>query len=308
MATTTTTMLSRRPHVSALSAYLRKLGPTGWLREILKYLLLVLMAFSFMFPFLWMFTSAIKTPSQVFTVPPIWFPRPALWKNFGEAWVMYPFTLWLYNTVVKYAIPVTIGTVVSSTIAAYGFARLQWRMRDVLFAICLATMMVPGQVTLVPMFIVFKHLGWVNTMKPLVVPAFFGGGAWNIFLLRQFFMTLPVELSDAARIDGASEFGILFRIILPLAKPALTVVTLFRFMAAWNDYFGPLVYLSTRDQWTIARGLEAMRGQDHEIGAMGMYYPYMMAVASLITLPILVAFFFAQRTFIEGISLTGIKG
>jgi multiple sugar transport system permease protein len=307
MATTATT-LNRRAGNSALAARLRILGPTGWLGEILKYLLLVFLAFSFMLPFIFMFTSAIKTPSQVFSVPPIWFPSPALWGNFYKAWMMYPFNLWLYNTVVKYAIPVTIGTVVSSTIAAYGFARLNWRLREVFFAICLATMMVPSQVTLLPLFIVFKRFGWVNTMKPLVVPAFFGGGAWNIFLLRQFFMTLPQELSDAARIDGASELSILFRIILPLAKPALTVVTLFRFMAAWNDYFGPLVYLSTREQWTIARGLEALRGQDHEVGAMGMYYPYMMAVASLITLPILVAFFFAQRTFIEGISLTGIKG
>jgi ABC-type glycerol-3-phosphate transport system permease component len=307
MATEAATMRSARVP-SELVLRWRRLTLMGWVAEIAKYLLLVFLAFSFMFPFIWMFTSALKTPSQIFSVPPIWIPKPALWQHFYEGWVMYPFSLWLYNTVVKYAIPATVGTVVSSAIAAYGFARLEWRLRDFFFAICLATMMVPGQVTLLPLFIVFKHYGWVNTMKPLVVPAFFGGGAWNIFLLRQFFMTLPIELSDAARIDGASELGILFRIILPLSRPALTVVALFRFMAAWNDYFGPLVYLSTRERWTLARGLEAMRGQDHEIGAMGMYYPYLMAVASIITLPILAAFFFAQRTFIEGIALTGIKG
>jgi ABC-type glycerol-3-phosphate transport system permease component len=280
----------------------------GWLTEALKYLLLLVLAFTFCLPFIWMFTSAIKDAPQVFTVPPIWFPNPALWENFYNAWTEMPFNLWLYNTVVKYAIPVTIGAVISSALVAYGFSRLQWRLRDPFFAICLATMMVPGQVTLVPLFIVFKHFGWVDTWKPLVVPAFFGGGAWNIFLLRQFFMTLPVELSDAARIDGASEMGILFRIILPLAKPALTVVALFRFMGAWNDYFGPLVYLSSVNQWPIARGLERLRGSAYEVGSSRMAYPYLMAVSSLVTLPILVAFFFAQRTFIEGISLTGIKG
>jgi ABC-type glycerol-3-phosphate transport system permease component len=307
MATNATT-LRRRADSSELALHWRKLGPLGWLGEIAKYLLLVLLAFSFMLPFIWMFTSALKDAPQVFTVPPTWIPNPALWENFYNAWTEMPFNLWLYNTVVKYAIPVTIGTVVSSALVAYGFARLQWRLRDLLFSICLATMMVPGQVTLVPLFIVFKHFGWVNTMRPLVVPSFFGGGAWNIFLLRQFFMTLPIELSDAARIDGASELGILFRIVLPLAKPALTVVALFRFMAAWNDYFGPLVYLSSMQQWTLARGLERLRGSAYEVGSSRMAYPYLMAVSSIITLPILIAFFFAQRTFIEGISLTGIKG
>jgi len=306
MATSAT--VSHKVSTNETLARWRKLTFWGWVGEILKYILLLVLAFSFLLPFIWMFTSALKDSSQVFTVPPTWIPSPALWENFYNAWTELPFNLWLYNTVIKYAIPATVGTVVSSAIAAYGFARLEWRLRDILFAVCLATMMVPGQVTLVPLFIVFKKLGWVNTLMPLVIPSFFGGGAYNIFLLRQFFMTLPNELSDAARIDGANELGILFRIVLPLAKPALTVVALFRFMAAWNDYFGPLVYLSSQQQWTLARGLELLRGQHQEIGASGMAYPYLMAASSIITLPILVAFFFAQRTFIEGISLTGIKG
>jgi ABC-type glycerol-3-phosphate transport system permease component len=306
MATSVTTR--KRAITNEQAAYWARLGPLGWLSEILKYLLLIVLAVTFMLPFIWMFSSALKDSSQVFSVPPIWIPRPALWQNFYESWTAWPFNLWLYNTVIKYAIPATVGTVVSSAIAAYGFARLEWRLRDILFAVCLATMMVPGQVTLVPLFIVFKKLGWVNTLMPLVIPSFFGGGAYNIFLLRQFFMTLPNELSDAARIDGANELGILFRIVLPLAKPALTVVALFRFMGAWNDYFGPLVYLSNDKQWTLARGLERLRGSAYEVGSSRMAYPYLMAVSSIITLPILVAFFFAQRTFIEGISLTGIKG
>ena len=307
MATSATTV-GKSVFSSELATHFRKLHFWGWMGEIGKYILLLILALTFLLPFVWMFTSSLKDANQVFSVPPIWFPNPALWENFYNSWTAWPFNLWLYNTVVKYAVPATIGTVVSASIAAYGFARLQWRLRDVFFAICLATMMVPGQVTLVPLFIVFKQFGWVNTMRPLVIPSFFGGGAWNIFLLRQFFVNLPTELSDAARIDGASEFGILFRIVLPLAKPALTVVALFRFMGAWNDYFGPLVYLSSQKQWTLARGLELLRGQHQEIGASGLAYPYLMAASSIITLPILVAFFFAQRTFIEGISLTGIKG
>ncbi len=304
----TSASVSHKVSTNETLARWRKLTFWGWVGEILKYILLLVLAFSFLLPFIWMFTSALKDSSQVFTVPPTWIPSPALWENFYNAWTELPFNLWLYNTVIKYAIPATVGTVVSSAIAAYGFARLEWRLRDILFAVCLATMMVPGQVTLVPLFIVFKKLGWVNTLMPLVIPSFFGGGAYNIFLLRQFFMTLPNELSDAARIDGANELGILFRIVLPLAKPALTVVALFRFMGAWNDYFGPLVYLSNDKQWTLARGLERLRGSAYEVGSSRMAYPYLMAVSSIITLPILVAFFFAQRTFIEGISLTGIKG
>jgi len=307
MATVASTVSRRRSENETIQ-YFQRLSVLGWIGEIFKYILLIVLAVSFILPFYWMFTSALKDSSQVFTVPPVWIPHPAYWENFYNAWTELPFNLWLYNTVVKYAVPVTVGTVLSSAIVAYGFARLQWRLRDIFFAVCLATMMVPGQVTLVPMFIVFKHLGWVDTMKPLVIPSFFGGGAWNIFLLRQFFMTLPLELSDAARIDGASEWGILFRIVMPLAKPALTVVALFRFMAAWNDYFGPLVYLARPQQWTLARGLERLRGGVYEVGSSRMAYPYLMAVSTLITFPILLAFFFAQRTFIEGISLTGIKG
>ncbi len=286
----------------------KRMSVIGIIAEILKYILLLVLAFSYMLPFIWMFTSALKDDSQVFNVPPIWIPHPAYWENFWNAWTTLSFNRWLYNTVVKYAVPVTVGTVVSSAIVAYGFSRIRWRMRGIFFAVCLATMMVPGQVTLVPLFIIFKKLEWVNSFKPLVVPAFFGGGAFNIFLLRQFFLTLPLELSDAARIDGASEFGILFRIVLPLSKPALTVVALFRFMGAWNDYFGPLIYLNSENNWTLARGIERLRGSVYEVGYSRMAYPYLMAVSTIVTLPILVAFFFAQRTFIEGISLTGIKG
>jgi ABC-type glycerol-3-phosphate transport system permease component len=285
----------------------RHLTISGVLGEFFKYVTIITLAVSFSLPFYWMASSALKNDVQVFTIPPIWIPSPAYWNNFWDAWTSLDFNLFTYNTVVKYGIPATVGTVISCAVVAYGFARLRWPGRDMLFAVCLATMMLPGQVTLVPLFVTFKNLGWLNTYRPLVVPSFFGG-AFFIFLLRQFFMGIPFELSDAARIDGANEFGILWRIILPLSKPALAVVALFRFMGAWNDYFGPLVYVNIERQWPLALGIQKLRGGVYEIGYARLAYPYLMAVSAIVTLPILIAFFFAQRTFIEGISLTGLKG
>jgi multiple sugar transport system permease protein len=285
----------------------QKLGVSGWILEILKYLLLIALAFSFVLPFYWMGSSALKDDSQVFTVPPVWIPSPAHWNNYWDAWNTYDFNLYMMNTVFRQAIPVMVGSVFSSAVVAYGFARLRWPGRDILFSICLMTMMVPYAVTMVPLFITFKHLGWINTYLPLTVPAYFGS-PFFIFMLRQFYLGIPQELSDAARIDGASEFGILWRIMLPLSKPALAVVALFSFLGAWNDYLGPLIYLNQRDQYTIALGIENLRRTIAQVGATELAYPYLMAVSTIVTLPIFVAFFFAQRTFIEGISLTGLKG
>jgi len=291
----------------SMVAQFRQLRIVEGTAQILKHVVLILLAASFLLPLYWMASSAIKDEPQVFSVPPVWIPNPAYWNNFWDAWTLQNFNLFLWNTVVRYAMPATIGAVLSSAVVAYGFSRLRWPGRDLLFSLCLATMMVPGQVRLVPLFITFKRLGWLNSYRPLVIPSFFGS-AYFIFLLRQFFLTIPEELSDAARIDGASEFAILFRIILPLARPALAVIALFQFMGAWNSYLGPLIYLSQRSQWTIALGLAKLRGQAYEIGYSRMAYPYMMAISTLVTLPILISFFFAQRTFIEGISLTGLKG
>jgi multiple sugar transport system permease protein len=281
----------------------------GWstLLELLRYLVLITLAISFLLPFFWMVTSALKNDAQVYTIPPVWIPNPAFWNNFIDAWNSYNFNLYLFNTVVKYAIPSTFGTVLSSAIVAYGFARIRWPGRDLFFAICLATMMVPFQVIMVPLFIIFKHMGWLNTYLPLIVPAFFGS-PYFIFMLRQFFRTIPGEISDAAKIDGASEVGILWRILLPLAKPALAVVALFQFMWAWNDYLGPLIYLNQESQYTLALGIEGLRRTISQLGIVELAYPYLMAVSTIATTPIVLAFFFAQRTFIEGISLTGLKG
>ncbi len=274
---------------------------------ILRYVILIGLAVSFVMPFYWMMSSAVKDDNQVYTVPPIWFPHPIFVENFWNAWTSETFNLWTYNTVVRYAVPVTIGTVLSSSLVAYSFARLQWKGRDVLFGIVLATLMIPDWVRLVPLFVIFKNLKWINTFLPLVVPAFFGN-AFFIFLLRQFFMALPSELSDAARIDGANELSIMFRIILPLSRPALAVVALFTFMNAWNDYLGPLIYMNIESKWVLTLGVGRLRSAVDEIGNTKLAYPYLMAVSTIITLPVFLAFFFAQRSFIEGISLTGLKG
>jgi multiple sugar transport system permease protein len=281
--------------------------PAEVIGTIGRYILLIGLALTFMLPFYWMASSAMKDDNQVFTVPPRWIPNPAYVGNFLSAWQVQDFNLFTFNTVVKYAIPSTIGTVLSSALVAYSFSRIRWPGRDLLFAICLATMMIPFQVRLVPLFIIFKDLDWINTYLPLVVPAFFGN-AFFIFMLRQFFRSIPTELSEAAVIDGANEFQVLVRIILPLARPALTVVALFAFMDAWNDYLGPLIYINSEPEWTLALAIQRMGRAMTEVGASANAYPYLMAVSTIVTMPILLIFFFAQRSFIEGISLSGLKG
>jgi len=276
--------------------------------SFLKYAILLVLGASYLLPFYWMVSSALKNENQVFVVPPVLLPLPPRWLNFLESWTSLPFNTYLFNTLIKYALPVTIGTMLSSAIVAYGFGRIKWRGRNIFFAICLSTMMVPFQVTMVPLFVIFRQMHWINTFLPLVVPAFFGN-PYFIFLLRQFFRSIPEELSDAARIDGASELGILFRIILPLSRPALTVTALFTFMGAWNDYLGPLIYLQKPEQYTLAVGIEFLRtAMTTKTTHSALSYPYLMAVSAVVTLPIVILFFFAQRTFIEGITLTGLKG
>ena len=281
-------------------------GP-ALIATVLRYLLLIVLALTFLLPFYWMASSALKNDSQVYTIPPVWIPRPAHWNNFPDAWLQYDFNRYMLNTVVRYALPVTVATTLASALVAYGFSRLRWRGRDALFFVCLMTMMIPFQVTMVPLFIVFKRLGWLNSYLPLVIPSFCGS-PYFIFMLRQFFMTIPQELSDAARIDGAGEFSILFRILLPLARPALTVVALFQFMWAWNDYLGPLIYISKTALYPLALAINQLRTILVGVGLAPLAYPYLMAVSTVTTAPILIGFFFTQRTFIEGISLTGIKG
>jgi len=293
-------------NTSNIQGKLRRLGVKGVIAETIKYAILLTLALSFLLPFFWMVSSALKDDAQVYTVPPIWIPGPAHWNNFWDAWNVRPFTAFSLNTIFRYAIPVTLATVFSSAFVAYGFSRVHWPGRDVLFFICIMTMMVPFFVLMVPLFIIFKTLGWINSYQPLVVPALFGN-AFYIFMLRQFFLTIPEELSDAARIDGCNEFGILWRIVLPLARPALTVVALFTFIGAWNDYLGPLIYINQVKLFPISLGIQELQRSVMDTGTNPMVYPHLMAASTLITVPIVLFFFFAQRTFIEGIALTGMK-
>lgn len=224
------------------------------------------------------------------------------WENFGKAIrAMKLFPTYLKNTMILCVLTV-IGTVCSSTLVAYGFARIEWPGRDKVFLVVLATMMVPFPVVMVPLFTMFKNFGWIGTLKPLWVTTFFAG-AFNIFLLRQFFRTIPKDLSESARIDGCSELRIFWQIILPLARPAIAVVALFQFMGTWNDFLGPLIYLTEQKDFTLALGLQAYQSQSG-----GTQWHYLMAASSLVVLPVIVLFFLAQRSFIEGISMTGLKG
>jgi len=224
------------------------------------------------------------------------------WGNFGKAIrAMKYFPMYLRNTLALCFLTV-LGTVLSSALAAYGFSRIQWRGRDKVFLVALATMMIPFPVVMVPVYCLFRWLGWIGTLRPLWVGSFCAG-AFNVFLLRQFFMTIPKDLSDAARIDGCGELRIFWQIMLPLCRPALMVVGLFQFMATWNDFLGPLIYLTDQKDFTLALGLQFFQSQHG-----GTEWHYLMAASTLIVLPVIVLFFFTQKTFIEGISMTGIKG
>lgn len=275
--------------------------------ELLKYAILLILTFIFAFPLFWMVSSALKSDPQIYTLPPIWIPIPAHPENFIDGWTRLDFNTMAINSVFRYTLPVVFATVLSSTFIAYGFSKVRWPGRDALFFLCMMTMMLPWQVTMVPLFVTFKNFGWINSYRPLVVPSFFGS-AYFIFMLRQFFLTIPEELSDAARIDGATEIGILFRIILPLAKPAMAVVALFQFIGTWNNYLGPLIYLNQDELFPLALGVQRLNRIANSMGTSGNAYPHLMAVSTIIALPIIIAFFLAQRTFIEGISLTGLKG
>lgn len=283
----------------------RRRKATRTLGKLVLTILVFALSILFFLPFVWMLSTSLKTDPQVYRVPPVWIPNPIRWPNYPEALQYVPFGHYFINTL-KYGLGSTLGAVLSSTLVAYGLSRVQWKGRNVLFYVILGTMMLPFQVRMIPMYLIFHRLGWLNTYLPLVVPSF-TGSAYFIFLLRQFFMSIPLELSDAARIDGASELGILVRIIMPLSVPALAVICLFQFMDSWNDYMGPLIYLRDSAQYPIAMGLEQMRTHSMSVNRP-LVWPYLMAASTVITTPMVLLYFFTQRTFVEGITLTGVKG
>ena len=265
------------------------------------YLIAILLSVTFLFPLFWMASTSLKSMQQAYAFPPVWIPHPFQWDNYVKIFTELPFARFTLNSVIITVLN-TIGVVFTSALVAFGFSRLRARGRDALFIILISTIMLPAQVILVPTFLLFKYLNWINTFLPLIVPAFFGGGAFNIFLLRQFFMTIPFEYDEAAIMDGANWFTIFWRIMLPLSKPALATVAVLNIVAVWTDFFGPLIYLNDLNKMTLAVGLSFLRGQ--RSAALTL----LMAGSMFATLPILIIFFMAQRYFVEGIQLTGLKG
>ncbi len=270
------------------------------LRSGATHLILLVMSVAFALPFFWLLSSSLKPESQLFRLPPQWLPRPITWQNYPKALTYIPYATYFKNTLYICVFNV-VAALLSASFVAYGFSRIQWPGRDVLFIILVATLMIPYPVTMIPTYLIFRWLGWINTFHPLTWPAL-TGSAFFIFLIRQFYMTIPMELSEAAKIDGSSELGIYARIMLPLSKPALATVGLFSFMWNWNDFLGPLIYLDKKEKYTIALGLYGF------LSRQGSKWALLMAASTVTIAPVIIVFFFAQRTFIQGITLTGIKG
>lgn len=270
------------------------------LRAILSHGILLALAGLFMVPILWMISTSLKPDDALFTEYITWIPERLAWENYTKALTTFPFWLYLRNTVVVTAL-VMVGTVLSCLPPAYAFARMRWRGRRLWFWVMLSTLMLPPQVTILPVFLLFRTLGWIDTFLPLIVPAFFGN-AFFIFLLRQFFITLPEEIMDAARLDGCGDWLILWRIVVPMAKPAIGTVALFAFVWSWTDFMTPLIYLNDADKFTLAVGLQ------YFLGRHGEQWNLLMASALVVTAPLVIVFLIAQRAFVRGITLTGLKG
>lgn len=263
------------------------------------YSTLLMGSFVILMPLLWMLSTSLKKLSQVFRFPPEFIPNPVVWSNYSHALTVLPFHLFLKNTMII-VVPAVIGEVFVCAFVAYAFSRLTWKGRDSLFIVVVSTMMLPGQVTLIPTFIFFRYLGWLDTFLPLIIPSFFGNGFY-IFLLRQYFKTLSKDLDDAAVIDGCSKFSVFWRLTLPMSKPALGAVAIFSFTHHWNEFFRPLIYLFSKEKFTLALGLRFFQG------SYQTQWNSLMAASLVVMLPVIIIFFLAQKYFIQGVVLSGHK-
>jgi multiple sugar transport system permease protein len=279
----------------------RRLTPRAVGASAGKHAVLIVLAAMFALPLVWMVGTSFKTAQQALQLPVVWWPRPFLWSNYPDLFAALPYFRFFLNTFLYAGITI-VGVCVSSSLVAYGFSRLRWPGRDAVFYVMLMTLILPFVCTLIPLFVMYKRFGWIGTYLPLEVPTFFGSSVFSTFLLRQFFMTIPQSLSEAARIDGASEFYIYRRVILPLAKPAMAAVILFQFVYCWNDYLGPLVYIGDQNSYPLSLGLALI------LGDYTTNWAWVMAGATAATAPIVILFFLTQRTFIQGITVTGLKG
>ncbi len=269
--------------------------------HLILHVVLIGVGLSFLAPFVWMVATSLKQTGTELIYPPQWIPQPIVWSNYRDALVdTVPFLMYAKNTAII-TVGATVGDVLMSAVAGYSFARLHWRGRNALFVLTLATLMLPNIVTVVPTFLIMRLLHWIDTFLPLIVPAWAGGSAFSIFLFRQFFLTIPLELDEAARVDGANPLRILWSIILPLSGPVLATVTIFDVLSNWNDLFNPLIYLNSESNYTMALGLT-----QYAIGHSGTAYNLQMAAATAMTIPVIILFFFAQRYFMQGIVTTGL--
>ena len=277
--------------------------------ETLYYPMLVVLTAIFVLPLVWMVSASFKPEGYIFEYPPRLIAERIQWWNYSDAWAQFPFWRSLANTM-TITMGVLVGRLLSASLTAYVFARLRFPGRSALFILVLSTMMIPYQVTLIPQYVLFRNIGWLDSMKPLIWPLWFGGGAYYIFLLRQFFMTIPPDYDDAARIDGCGTFGILWRIILPMSGPALGTVAIFTFMSNWNDFFGPLIYLNSHEKYTLAIAIR--QWQQIAVWGSGAYTPpkwiHVMAMSTILTIPPVLVYFFTQRYFVQGVVITGVKG
>lgn len=274
--------------------------------KALAYVATTVLAVLFALPFLYMLSMSLQNPEQLTTYPPRWIPNPLVWNNYPSA-MRYPgrpFIVFFKNSLIYTAVA-TLGTTLSSALVAYGFARLSFRGRDALFVLVLSTMMLPSQVTLIPRYVIFHRLEWIDSLRPLIVPPWFGS-AFDIFLLRQFFLTIPRELDEAAILDGCDFFTIWWRIIMPLAKPAVVTVVAFSIVATWNDFMGPLIYLNSTSNLTASVGLSLFRQMAGDTGGI-VNYGHIMAASVTTLLPMIVLFLAAQRYFVSGIAMTGLR-
>ncbi|MCY9691406.1 carbohydrate ABC transporter permease [Paenibacillus alginolyticus] len=284
----------------AISVRQKKKRSQEQIRKTIAYLFLIIGSFVMAIPFLWMLSTSLKEQGVVFDMPPKWIPEHFEWSNYvfvlTEANVLKGFM----NTMLVISLPCVIG-LFTSALAANAFARLSFPAKNVLFMMLLATMMIPGVVTMIPTFILYKNIGWVDSWMPLIIPGMFGAAA-AVFFLRQFFMTIPMELEDAAKMDGLNPFQIFIQIMLPLSKPALVTQGIFGFLAGYNDFLGPLIYINSPEKFTLQLVLASFQG------FYNAQWTYIMAGAVLALIPTILLFFFAQRYFVEGITMTGMKG
>jgi ABC-type glycerol-3-phosphate transport system permease component len=265
------------------------------------YLILIIVGVALMAPLAWLISSSLKDQGKIFTIPPEWIPNPVKWNNYAKVFDQVPLGGFYWNSVVVTFFS-TVGSVVSASLVAFGFARLRFPGRNLLFLVLLATVMIPYHVTLIPTYVLFRYLHWLDTYLPLIVPTWLGGSAFNIFLLRQFFLRLSLELDDAARLDGAGPFRIYWDIVLPQSKPALGVVAIFSFLASWNDFFGPFIYLNSTEKFTLPLGLQLFQSLN------STQWNLLMAAAVMTAIPCVLLYFVAQRYFIQGVVFTGLKG